>query len=376
MMKHLLLVCLMILVVSCGSNKKDSGESSDMDEAISNAYAKGFNVQNIRDGYLITIKHPGDHSRSFQRFVLYRNAPIAVEKDVDFQLKIPLQNTAAMSVTHIGFLNAIHEIASVKGVTDPFRVYNSKVKKGIASGAVANLGESMVPDVERVLSMRPDAIFMSGFPNARENNRIIHEAGIPVIYTVAWTEKTPLARAEWVKFFGLLYDKEAMADSVFNQVQYNYTGLKNTADSVASRPEVFCGNSFKGVWYIPGGKSYVARLIEDAGGSYIFKNDTTSGSMAVSFEVVYKEAINADYWLNVQEQSITEMLWHDKRYNRFKPVKSRQVYNRLANGTLNGGNDYFETGSWRPDLVLSDIIHILHPELEHKTLKFYKRLSE
>ena len=374
-MKYLYLTGLIIFVFAC-SNHKSTSDRSTKSVAIPNTYASGFSIVKDRDGYVVTIKHPEDHTLTFQKFALYRNQPLTGLADVDFQLKIPLQEVAALAVTHIGYINAVNAISSVRGITDPFRVYNKQIKNGIDDGEVQNLGESMVPDVERIMAMQPDAVFMSGFPHARENNKILNEAGVPVIYTVAWTEKTPLARAEWIKFFGLLYDREALADSIFGEVEKNYHHLVGFADSLGSKPKVFCGNSFKGVWYLPGGKSYISGLIDDAGGNYIFKGDTTSGSMAVSFEVVYSEARNADFWLNVQEKTIEEMLAHDKRYSSFNPVQSGNVYNRFGKGILNRGNDYFETGTWRPDLVLSDLIHILHPETGNNTLYFYKRLDK
>ncbi|MFB6343989.1 ABC transporter substrate-binding protein [Saccharicrinis sp. FJH62] len=372
-MKFLYLAGLIAVLIGCKYNRQ---QENSLASVLTNEYANGFSIENNDEAYIITVMHPNDHSVPFQKFALYRKEPLKTRNDIEFQLKIPLKDVAALSVTHIGFINALNAIKSVKGVTDPFRVYNSEVKYGIEKGEVQNLGESMVPDTEKILAMHPDAVFMSGFPNAKENNRILKEAGVPVIYTVAWTEKTPLARAEWIKFFGLLYDKEAYADSVFSAVVQHYKTLVNYADSLDTKPDVFCGNSFKGVWYLPGGKSYVSGLIKDAGGNYIFNTDTTSGSMAVSFEVVYSEAKNADYWLNVQEKTISEMLSHDKRYGSFRPVEIGNVYNRQGRGVLNRGNDYFETGTWRPDLVLSDLIHILHPETGRDSLIFYKRLDK
>ncbi|MFB6320755.1 ABC transporter substrate-binding protein [Saccharicrinis sp. FJH54] len=372
-MKFLFLAGLIGVLLGCNFSKQQENAVVDI---LKNEYASGYSIENVDENYIVTIKHPGDHSVPFQKFALYSNEPVKNRNDIEFQLKIPLKNVAALAVTHIGYIDAVKSVSSIKGITDPFRVYNAKVREGVQNSDIQNLGESMVPDLEKILAMHPDAVFMSGFPNAREHNRILNEAGVPVIYTVAWTEKTPLARAEWIKFFGLLYGKEAFADSVFSVVKNHYNSLVNYADSLDTKPEVFCGNSFRGVWYLPGGKSYISGLIKDAGGNYIFNSDTTSGSMAVSFEVVYAEARNADFWLNVQEKTITEMMSHDKRYGSFKPVEKGNVYNRLGRGVLNQGNDYFETGTWRPDLVLSDLIHILHPETGQDSLVFYKRLDK
>lgn len=373
---YFILPLVMLLLFACRYKSDSAGSNALTEKTINNSYATGFQIRKIRGGELLIIGHPNDHKRPFQKIALYKDKPVKNDISCDFQIKVPLKRIAAMSVTHIGFLDAVNSSGTLIGVTDPFRIYNKSIQEGLKRSDIENLGGSMVPDVEQIFALHPEAVFMSGFPNTKEKNKVIEEAGIPVVYTVAWTETSPLARAEWIKFFGHLFGQEELADSVFKAVEKNYLSLSKMADSLDQTPDVFCGNSFKGVWYLPGGNSYVSNLIDDAGGNYIFKNDTTSGSMAVSFEVVYKEARNATYWLNVQEKSITEMLGKDSRYKDFKPVQLQNVYNRQASGILNGGNDYFETGSWRPDLVLSDLIYILHPEIKTEQLNFYKRLPE
>lgn len=375
-MRQTLFLAVIFVLSACHSKSKQSSSAEPVYKTIPNEYATGFKVEETNGGYVLTIAHPSDHSKVFQTFAVYKDKPLNRNPKIDIQVKIPLHRVAALATNHIGFMDALNKTNSIIGITDPFRVYNSKVKASIKSGEIANLGESMTPNNEMIMANRPDVLLKSGFPNTRANDKVLREAGIPIVYTVAWTEKTPLARAEWIKFFGILYNEQKMADSIFKAVKLNYLKLKEASSLTEHKPLVFCGNSFKGVWYIPGGNSYIANFINDAGGRYVFANDTTTGSMSVSFEVVYTKARDADIWLNVQEISLSEMMQNDSRFGAFKPVQNREVYSRKGRWSANGENDYFETGTWRPDIVLNDLIHILHHQNADSAFVFYKRLAE
>lgn len=141
---------------------------------------------------------------------------------------------------------------------------------------------------------------------------------------------------------------------------------------------VFSGNSFKGVWYLPGGNSYVARLIEDAGGNYMLSGDSSVASLPVNFEVVYTKIANADLWINVEENTLPELMIRDERIKNFPPVKVGQVYNRNQKADQGGANAYFEDGICNPHLILSDLITIFHPELSEgeQALNYYRKLKD
>jgi iron complex transport system substrate-binding protein len=375
-MNFLLRIVLLLLILSgCkGRTVQTSGDTSD---EIQFKYATGFKVFKINDGYRVQINHPSDHTQVFQQFFLYRTKPRLEQQNEGFSIQIPVGRVAAMATTHVGFLGALDQTDIVIGIPEPFRVFNNAIQELVRLDSIADLGESMGTDVERLLAIRPNLILKSGFPNSQESDKVFAVAGIPVIYTVAWTESTPLARAEWIRFFGFLCDCSLLADSVFSAVESRYLMLSAKADTAANKPTVFSGNSFKGSWYLPGGSSYVAHLIDDAGGNYLFSDDSSTGSRTVSFETVFQHARNAQIWLNANEQSINEMLDGDRRFSEFQPVRTGNVYNRLQKATVAGANDYFETGAWRPDLVLEDLIRIIHPGvLPDSSLHFYKKLVQ
>lgn len=368
-------IVLFFLVLSACKGRPNVSQADSAIE-IPFKYATGLKVYKLTEGYRVQINHPSDHSAFFQQFTLYRSEPVIVEENNGFAIKIPVSRVAAMATTHVGFLDAINKTNLIVGIPEPHRVYNPIIRDKVQNNKIVDLGESMGTDVERLLAVGPNLILKSGFPNSQEADKVFSRSGIPIIYTVAWTESTPLARAEWIRFFGILCDCPALADSVFAVVEKRYHWLTTKTGELTEKPTVFSGNSFRGSWYLPGGKSYVAHLIDDAGGNYLFANDSTAGSRTVSFETVFRHARNAQIWLNANPITISEMLAEDKRYSEFQPVRTGNVYNRLQKSTNEGANDYFETGAWRPDMVLEDLIRIVHPGLlPDSTLHFYKKLS-
>lgn len=191
-------------------------------------------------------------------------------------------------------------------------------------------------------------------------------------------EDTPLGRSEWLKFTALFFNKDEQAETIFSEIADKYERVAQKAKSVKNRPIVFVGFNFKGTWYMPGGKSYVAKYLADAGANYLWSDDKSSGSLPLSFEVVLERAANADYWLNFSQSwnKLKDLVVEDNRYADFKAMKIGNLYNNNARVNENGGNDYWEGGISNPDMVLSDLIKILYPEMlpNHK-LFYYHQLN-
>ncbi|MGI9544933.1 MAG: ABC transporter substrate-binding protein, partial [Cyclobacteriaceae bacterium] len=198
-----------------------------------------------------------------------------------------------------------------------------------------------------------------------------------VVLNADYMEETPLGRAEWIKFTAAFFDKEAEADSVFGKIEENYLNLITKVQQLTALPTVYTGIVYGDVWYQPGGKSYAAQFIKDAAGSYVWSHNKESGSLALNFEEVYAQAHGADYWIGVGSyNSLAEIRAQDPRYEKFGAFKEGNVYNYNARIGATGGNEFLELGYARPDMVLADLLHILHPELfpEHQ-LYFYKKLN-
>lgn len=294
-----------------------------------------------------------------------------------FQIAVPLQNVATLSTGHIAMLHELGLTEHINGVCDYFRMSNTRLWEKYHADSLQDLGTSMNVNQELLLALRPDAIFKDAFSASDlKNDEIFHATHIPIIYTYSWHEKTPLARAEWILLFGMLFDKLTCADSVFRQIESDYTALVQKAESIETKPLVLAGDMVKSSWYMPGGQSYIARFIEDAGGRYVFSENTSTGSVPISFEHVLTIAHSADVWIGAQGTSYEEMLSTQKQYSLLPVFQKRQVYNYYALTNEFGGNDYWETGYVRPDIVLADILKIFHPDsLPEHDLVFYKALE-
>jgi len=257
----------------------------------------------------------------------------------------------------------LDEAQSITGICSPELVYNADITDRYKKGELTNLGEAFKLNFERLLLLRPDAVMVSGFNQMNEQDNRIIQAGIPIIYNNEWTEQSLLARAEWIKLIAAFYDKGHEADSIFAVIESNYNTIKEIAQQAATKPTVLSGSNFKGTWYMPSGKNYMGRLFADAGADYFFKNDTTNTSLPLNFEKVLKEFRNADYWIGCNANSMKELLNSDERYALFNAAQTGNVYNFNNRTTPTGGNDFWESAVARPDLLLSDLIKILHLEL-------------
>ena len=197
----------------------------------------------------------------------------------------------------------------------------------------------------------------------------------PYAVDAAWTEATPLGRAEWIKFTAAFFNREVEANRLFDRIAARYEELSTLVRTVEHRPTVLVGTPFQGTWHVSGGAAYQARLIADAGGAYLWADDPTTGSIPLDFESVYARGLDAEVWIHPYGwHSLADGIKADQRMADFAAWKSGRVYNNDARINAYGGNDYWETGSLRPDLILADLIEILHPDLIDHQLVFHRQL--
>jgi len=217
-----------------------------------------------------------------------------------------------------------------------------------------------------------NADYDDSFMYADGNNKTystIEKSGIPVIFNGDWTEESPLGKAEWIKFFGALFDKSEEAEEIYDDIAKNYKEAKQLAQSVDGTPLVIAGSMYKDSWFVPYGNSWQAQFIKDANAAYIYKDTEGSGSKALSFESVLNDAQNADFWVAPgQFQSYEQLYETSQHYKQFKAVQNKKVFTYSNTMGATGGVLYYELAPNRPDLVLKDLISIFHPEL----LKDYK----
>jgi iron complex transport system substrate-binding protein len=279
-----------------------------------------------------------------------------------------------LSSTHIAFLAAIGEEDHIIGAPDSAYIFNSDIKAKMRSGETAIVASGAALNEERILELAPTAIFTDYM---RASEMTLFEAqGIPVIYIEEFRENSPLARAEWIKVFGYVTGKKLLADSIFNKIDEDYNRLKtNVEENVVTRPTIFGGTEYQGVWYVSGGESYIARLYQDAGTEYVFADNKHTSSIPMDFEAVYEKGMDCDFWRIVFASStmVTYNMLEgfNAHYADFNAFKNKSVI--LCNPSESA---YFEKGVIEPHIILADLVYAVHPELipEHKPV-YYRILN-
>ena len=232
-------------------------------------------------------------------------------------------------------------------------------------------------NLDHLLATQPDLVIAFDLGGESSILDKIIEAGIPIVYNSDFLEETALGRAEWIKFFGYIFGELNLADSIFNGIVERYDRLKNLTQNVIERPSVFSGVVYGDTWFLPGGKNWSAQFIKDAGGTYIWGDNMSTGWLELSFETVLDRAREAEFWIGVASiNTRAELMTQDSRYELFEAYQKQRIYNYNKRIGENGGFDFFESAYARPDLVLADLIWILHPELlpNHMTYYFQKIL--
>jgi iron complex transport system substrate-binding protein len=361
---YLFVLSVSILLTACGGKQRPPTPS--LSSAVEIRHATLFRIEQNADYTLVAVANPWQRGAEYARYYLVNNDTATVPSD-GVRIQIPLRTLMVNSTTHIGFLDLLDEIDPVVGVCDAPRIYHPLLRERIAADSVMDLGDSFRLDIERLLLLHPDAVMTTAYNADDENTRKLRQTGIPVLYNVEWQESSVLGRAEWIKFVGAFFDKLPLADSLFNRIEQRYDLVRAAvaADLTtdAPRPTVLSGQDFRGSWSMPGGQSFSAELIRDAGGSYRYADNDSRGSIQLSMEEALLYFGSADLWIGAQAKTLDELSRTNAQYGLFRAFRTKNVYNYDRLTTSTGGNDYWESGIARPDLLLSDLAKALHPSL-------------
>lgn len=375
MINRILYFCLLLVLIACGSKqvKKDAAPTGDTPAILSQA--KGFGIARTDHYTTITVYNPWKEGEVYDKYYLVRDEKTEVPAD-GHKIKVPLKSLMTNSATHLGFLELLGELDKVTGVCSSNYIYNPTILEGVKEGRIKDLGDAFNLDIENLLMLHPQAVMTTAYNADDENSRRMRQTGLNLIYNIEWQEPTLLGRAEWIKFIGAFFDKEAMADSIYNAVEQRYKDVKMKAMQLPSSPSIFSGQDFRGTWSLPGGKSYTAQLFRDAGATYLYSQDSTNTSIGSNIEEVLMNFNQTDIWIGVQAASLKELGQTDSKYKLFKAYKDGNVYNINKRTNAAGGNDYWESAIARPDLLLSDMIKICHPDLfPDYELTYYEQLK-
>jgi iron complex transport system substrate-binding protein len=254
----------------------------------------------------------------------------------------------------------------------PFLWEKSKTRKRIDAGKIREVGVNESLNTEVLIDMKPDAIVTFGINNNNSTIDNLKKSGLNILINGDWTEQSPLGKAEWIKFFGALYNLDAKAYTLFTSIETNYNNALALANKTTISPTVLSGAIYQNQWYVPQGESWASLFLRDAKANYLWKESKGFGSLSLPFEKVFEKGQNAEFWVAPGDfSSLKQMSESNKHYNEFASFKNKKVYSYAVNKGPKGGIIYFELASARPDLVLKDLIKIFHPELLPKYSPFF-----
>jgi len=323
-------------------------------------YAEGFKATCYPEYTIVEVRDPWNPRRNLQRYILVdREKELPARLPEGTLIRTPIQKVAAYMAVHCMAFDELGVIDGIIGVCEPRFIISPVVHSRLAEGLIVDLGESVSPNVEKMIEMGVEVILTSPFHNAGYGS--VEKTGIPIIECADYMETTPLGRAEWLRFLGLFTGKTALADSLFHETEARYLEIKNTVADITHRPTLFTEKRYGSSWYVPAGQSYMAQLYRDAGADYLFSDLPGSGGTPLSFETVFEKAIHAGFWL-FNYSGNSDMTYRDLEaeytlYANFDAFRQRQVY-----GCNTDFSRYFEETPIHPDYLLCELTAIFHPE--------------
>lgn len=375
-----LLLVLSFLFNGCSRKSVNTTLNNTPDGTYQTNKSQRLRIEKL-DGYSkITIINPwqGAENVNLVYNLVKRDSVFPSDLDSSDVIFVPVRSIVCMSTTHLAMLSALGEESSVSGVSGPGYVYSESLTRRIEAGLISDVGYDSGLNKELILSISPDLVMMYGIGSESAGYvGKIKELGIRVIFNADYLETDPLGKAEWIKLFGALYCREEMADSIFTSEIILYDSLRSyISENISERPKILLGLPYKDTWYISPGNSFISKIISDAGGDYLWKDTESAVSMPYGIENVYLGALTADYWLNIGSiKSGREIDAVDERLTKLPCYLSGNLFNNNRRITSKGGNDYWESGTVFPHLILQDIAAIIHPEIfrDHE-LFFYRKI--
>lgn len=341
-------------------------------------YAKGFDIINENGIKKLIIKSAYQNSQDVFEYEIHEKKSNTIIDYKRIVIKVPVEKIVVTSTTHIPMVELLNEESSIIGFPYAKYVSSEKTRKLIDAGNITEIGKESSLNTEILLDLQPELVVGYSVSSADKSLTTVQKAGIPVIYNGDWLEETPLGRAEWIKFFGVLFDKENQADSIFNTIENNYLEAKKIALKSNKKQTILSGAIMsKDIWNLPAGDSFVAQFLKDANLNYLWKNSKGKGSLSLSFESVFDTGRNADFWIAPGYFSSKEQLLQSNQiYAEFTAFKNNKIFTPSTKKGETGGVIYYELAPTRPDLVLKDIIKITNSNLlPNYKLTFFERMK-
>jgi iron complex transport system substrate-binding protein len=344
-------------------------------------HAEQVAVEYFRHYKVLTVRRPWAGAEEPVRYLLLLcGTPRPPGFDGVPTIEIPARTVITTSTTELPHLVRLGVVERLVGHDEFDYVTSPEVRRRFESGAVLEVGSGPRLNVELVVAADPDLLMIDHLDESGLGVLAkLREAAVPVVLTPSFLETSPLGRAEWIEVTALFFDRERRASKLFAEVAERYLELRGkvarAVEAGAERPTVLASGPIGDHWWVPGGRSYLARLLADAGARYLWADEDTTGSVPLDLESVFERAADADFWIQPGGfASLAELRAADERLAALEAFRERRVYNYDARVNEHGGNDYWETGTARPDLVLADLVEIFHPDLLDHRLVFHRRL--
>ena len=361
----LILLLLALCVAGC-----ESGERFDTSlftqVLYTPQYASGFEIRATADGKssLIVCRNPWQGAADVTHYLLIDPEGVfdtSASNNVQ-RIEGPAQRIVCMSSSYVAMLTAIGRSELTVGVSGIDFISDEYVNAN--RDKVRDVGYDNNIDYEMLIALAPDIVLLYGVNAASAMELKLRELGIPYAYIGEYVESSPLGKAEWVVAIAEIAGCRASGEEFFTEIPERYNRLKELASQCDSRPKVMVNTPYADSWYMPSTQSYMARLIDDAAGDYLYNRDTDNTSAVVDNEEAYLMAASADRWINVgQLHSLGELRSRYPKLASIECVRGGNVFNCTRRLSPRGGNDFWESGVVRPDRILGDLIKIFHPEL-------------
>jgi len=359
----IVLVASLLAIVSC---KKEAQRAVLKSASAKITHAKGFDIVEEKGNKKLIIKSAYQNATEDATYPLSKKIPSTALASTKLNtIQIPVKNIVVTSTTHIPMVELLQSENAIVGFPHGQYVSSERTRKLLDAGKIAEIGKENSLNTEILLDLQPELVVGYSVTSPDKSLTTLEKAGINVIYNGDWLEETPLGKAEWIKFFGVLFDKEKQADSIFKAIETNYVNAKKSALLGLQKPTVLSGAIMsKDIWNLPAGESFVAQFLKDANLTYLWKDTKGKGSLSLSFESVFDKGANADIWIAPGYfTSKKQLLESNALYAKFKAFQDDNIYTPTTKKGKSGGVLYYELATTRPDLVLKDLIKITNPAL-------------
>lgn len=356
---------LLLVYATCIQCKEETSSKNVISPKNEIKYAKGFSIVNYFGYSVVKVSNPWPKANKTYTYILKeKNGKVPDSLLQNTIISIPIKNIVVTSTTHIPSLEMLNEEKSLLGFPHLDYISSDKVRALIDAGKVKELGNNHELNTEVLIDLQPNVIIGYGIDNNNPTLDNLQKSGLKVMLNGDWNEETPLGKAEWLKFFGVLYGKQKRANELFSKIENDYLKTIEIAKKATSKPTILIGDIFEGKWNLPKGTSWGCQLLKEANSDYLWQDTKGTGSLSLSFEAVFEKAKTAEFWITSgQYSTFEEMSKANVHYEKFDAFVAKKVYSFNAKKGKTGGILYYELAPNRPDIVLKDIVKILHPEL-------------